>query len=335
MWDCIKECSWCISLVWMTVIAAAALLLNWLRGPKAINLSGKHVLITGGSSGIGEECALICVYLGANVTILARNMQQLDEACKRISLASNEKPDAGSIKSVSADVADADKMKAAVASAEALHGEVDVLICSAGIALPKRFVETKTEEFERLMRVNFMGTVNTIQAAYASVTRKPGGRIVLVSSQAGQVGIFGYTGYSASKFALRGLAEALLMEVRSAGATVTVAYPPDTDTPQLKMENEIKPEETKLISDNGAFPPAQVANAIVNAAARGHFQVYVGLDGWMLAKLTAGMSPQPIPFEAIVEVALMPLLRLISLVYLKMWSFQISSYQRKQKAHKN
>ena len=58
-------------------------------------------------------------------------------------------------------------------------------------------------------RVNFMGTVNTIQAAYASVTRKPGGRIVLVSSQAGQVGIFGYTGYSASKFALRGLAEAL------------------------------------------------------------------------------------------------------------------------------
>eukprot|EP00976_Prorocentrum_cordatum_P092159 1188816-Prorocentrum_minimum.AAC.1 len=62
-------------------------------------------------------------------------------------------------------------------------------------------------------RVNFMGTVNTIQAAYASVTRQPGGRIVLVSSQAGQVGIFGYTGYSASKFALRGLAEALQVPV--------------------------------------------------------------------------------------------------------------------------
>jgi 3-dehydrosphinganine reductase len=57
--------------------------------------------------------------------------------------------------------------------------------------------------------VNFMGTVNSIKAAYASVTRKPGGIIVLVSSQAGQVGVFGYTAYSASKFALRGLAEAL------------------------------------------------------------------------------------------------------------------------------
>jgi NAD(P)-dependent dehydrogenase (short-subunit alcohol dehydrogenase family) len=57
--------------------------------------------------------------------------------------------------------------------------------------------------------------VNTVKAAYASVTRQPGGRIVLVSSQAGQVGIFGYTAYSSSKFALRGLAEALQMEVRT------------------------------------------------------------------------------------------------------------------------
>jgi len=321
-------------LLWMAVMGVAALIFNWLRGPKAINLSDKHVLITGGSSGIGEACAAICVSLGAKVSIIARNEQQLKEASQRI-LAGNKKTGEGSVNCVSADVSDADKMKAAVASAEAFHGEVDVVICSAGIALPKKFSETKTEEFERLMRVNFMGTVNTIQAAYASVTRKPGGRIVLVSSQAGQVGIFGYTGYSASKFALRGFAEALQMEVRSAGATVTIAYPPDTDTPQLKMENEIKPQETKLISDNGAFPPEQVARSIVDAAARGVFQAYIGLDGWMLAKLTAGMSPQPVPLEAIVEVALMPLLRIISLVYQKMWSIQISNYQKKQKAHES
>jgi len=196
------------------------------------------------------------------------------------------------------------------AAAEEHHGAVDVVICCAGVAHPGTFEDTPSEEFERLMRINFMGTVrnpvgrtpqrshclsanltantgliaalatsgpnespkddpassgvynkplstgacvrqahalepstlcpcpavdsfihtcltartphvtthtqvNTVKAAYASVTRQPGGRVVLVSSQAGQVGIFGYTAYSSSKFALRGLAEALQMEVRN------------------------------------------------------------------------------------------------------------------------
>eukprot|EP00976_Prorocentrum_cordatum_P092160 1188816-Prorocentrum_minimum.AAC.2 len=123
-----NDCTWCCTMMWMAVIGAAALIFNWLLGPKAINLSGKHVLITGGSSGIGEACAVACVSQGAKVTILARNAQQLNEACQRI-LASSKNPGAllsgeKSVNCVSADVSDADKMKAAVASAEAFHGEV-------------------------------------------------------------------------------------------------------------------------------------------------------------------------------------------------------------------
>jgi 3-dehydrosphinganine reductase len=62
------------------------------------------------------------------------------------------------------------------------------------------------------------------------------GRILFVSSQAGQIGIFGYTAYSATKFALRGFAEALQMELKPYGIYVTLSYPPDTDTPGFKEE---------------------------------------------------------------------------------------------------
>ena len=86
-----------------------------------------------------------------------------------------------------------------------------------------------------------------------------GGRIVFVSSQAGQVGIFGFSAYSPSKFAVVGLAQVLRMELQAHGIFVSVAYPPDTDTPGFEEENKCKPEETKLISETaGLFQPEQV-----------------------------------------------------------------------------
>ena len=102
------------------------------------------------------------------------------------------------------------------------------------------------------------------------------GRIVLVSSQAGQVGLFGYSGYSSSKYALRGFAEALQMEVIGMSGNgngickVCVAYPPDTDTPQLAKESESKPEELTAITDNGTepFSATRVAQAIVRGTER-------------------------------------------------------------------
>jgi NAD(P)-dependent dehydrogenase (short-subunit alcohol dehydrogenase family) len=78
-----------------------------------MDLSGKHVLITGGSSGIGEACAIRCVALGAKVTLLARTALPLEEARKRV-LASDEKASELQVTCVSADVTDAAQMKAAV-----------------------------------------------------------------------------------------------------------------------------------------------------------------------------------------------------------------------------
>jgi hypothetical protein len=84
-----------------------------------------------------------------------------------------------------------------------------------------------------------------------------------------------------------------------------------------KIQNTLKPAETKLISASPPFPAAVVAGSIVSAMRCGRFQAYTGMDGFMLAKLTAGMSPQPSPFEALTELLLMSIFRGVALVYLK------------------
>lgn len=90
------------------------------------------------------------------------------------------------------------------------------------------------------MRVNYIGGVYCTRAVVKSMKERKFGRILFVSSQAGQIGIFGYSGYSASKFALRGFVEALQMELKPFNIFVTLSFPPDTDTPGFKEENLTK-----------------------------------------------------------------------------------------------
>jgi len=104
------------------------------------------------------------------------------------------------------------------------------------------------------MAINYFGTVYATRAFLPFMVEdsnegtKSRSTIVLTSSAAGQVGVFGYTAYSPTKYALRGFAEALQMEVQRDNIYVQVAYPPDTDTPGYQLEQDGKPEETHLIS---------------------------------------------------------------------------------------
>ncbi len=114
------------------------------------------------------------------------------------------------------------------------------------------------------MEINYLGTAYAIRTVLPSMKSRRKGRIVCVSSVGGLIGLYGYTAYGASKFAVRGFAEALQMEVKPYGITVTVAFPPDTDTPCFVEENKIKPQETKLISESsGVFSPSKVADDIL------------------------------------------------------------------------
>ncbi len=116
--------------------------------------------------------------------------------------------------------------------------------------------------------------------------------MVIVSSGAGLVGLFGYTAYAPSKFALRGLAESLRGELKPDGVAVTIVYPPDTDTPQLAEENLTKPRETKaLTAAAGLWTADAVARATLDGVRRGRFSVTPGAQLTALAWLHSLIAP--------------------------------------------
>ena len=133
------------------------------------------------------------------------------------------------------------------------------------------------------MQVNYIGAVQMTQCVVKGMKSRNEGKILFISSDAGLCGVFGFTSYSATKFALRGLAEALAMEVlniifsirwynigkkifiwqlKPYNVTVTVSCPPDTETPGFVDENKDKPDETRLISETAGLCSAEsVANS--------------------------------------------------------------------------
>jgi len=118
-----------------------------------------------------------------------------------------------------------------------------------------------------------------------------------------QLGLYGYTAYSASKYALRGLAETLQMEVKSYNIAVSISFPPDTDTPQLQEEIPQRSAiASKLASYGTVFKAEKVARDIWSGVERGTFQITHGLDGFMLGNVTAGTSPVGHLWEAGVQV---------------------------------
>nr|KAF6358374.1 3-ketodihydrosphingosine reductase [Pipistrellus kuhlii] len=225
-----------------TCLVAFVLLLYMLSpliSPKPLALPGAHVVVTGGSSGIGKCIAIECYKQGAFITLVARNEERLLQAKKEIEKHSiNDKQ---VVLCISVDVSqDYSQVENVIKQAQEKLGPVDMLINCAGMSVSGKFEDVEVSTFEKLMSINYLGSVYPSRAVITTMKERRVGRIVFLSSQAGQVGLFGYTAYSPSKFAIKGLAEALQMEVKPYNVYVTVAYPPDTDTPGFAEENKTK-----------------------------------------------------------------------------------------------
>jgi len=241
----------------------------------------QHAIVTGGSSGIGKETARLLVRRGASVTLLARRADVLDAA--RAELVPDCASPSQRVLAVPVDVADRDAVTLAIAHAEREIGPCDLTITSAGIAHPGYFAEVPIDVFEESMRVNYFGTLYALRAVLPGMRARGRGHVVLVSSGAGIVGIFGYTAYSPSKFALRGLAEVLRAELAQEAVRVSIVYPPDTDTPQLAAENLIKPAETRAIAAGAkTWRADDVARCILDGVDRNRFAI---TPGWELTLL--------------------------------------------------
>lgn len=255
----------------------------------SMNLRDQHVLITGGSSGIGLAIAQQAAAEGAKVSLMARDLAKLLQARAVILKVA---PACLEIAVASADVSNNTEVLAAIKTVEGSHGPVDVLITSAGVAHAGYFEEIPTEVFERTMSVNYFGTLYPIKAVLPAMRARGSGAILLVSSGVGFHGFFGYTPYGPTKFALRGLAESLRAEMKGTGVQISIVYPPDTDTPQLTEETRTKPPETKaLTAQGGLWSPENVARLTLKGLKRGRFSITPGVPLTLLAWLHSLLAP--------------------------------------------
>ncbi|MDP2315711.1 MAG: SDR family oxidoreductase [Pseudomonadota bacterium] len=238
---------------------------------------GKSVLLTGGSSGIGYAAAERLLKAGAEVTLVARRVAPLEEAKAKLGSSGS----GARVHTLALDVSREDDVAEKVAAHLAAH-PTDVLINNAGVVMPGRFLELESKHFREMMDINYFGSVNMCRAVIPHLVAKGGGAVLNVSSMAGIIGIYGYTAYAASKFALYGFSEALRGEMVPHKVQVSVCLPPDTDTPQLAFENQYKPKETKAIA--GAvktMSAAAVAEEMLAGVAGGAFTIIPGFDGRM------------------------------------------------------
>ncbi len=254
-----------------------------------MNLRDQHVLITGGSSGIGLALAQQAAAEGAKISLIARDEAKLEQARAEIV---KHAPTCLEIVTASADVSRESDVLAALATTQEVHGPIDVLITSAGVAHAGYFEDIPTEIFERTMAVNYFGTLYPIKAVLPAMRKRGHGTILLVSSGVGLHGFFGYTPYGPTKFALRGLAESLRAEMKDTGVQISIVYPPDTDTPQLAEETRTKPIETKAITAKaGLWSPANVAKLTLTGLKRGRFSITPGVSLSLLAWLHSLLAP--------------------------------------------
>jgi 3-dehydrosphinganine reductase len=250
--------------------------------------AGTHVVVTGGSSGIGLATAKLLAGRGARVSLIARDEGRLARAVAEI----RDEAPAASVVPAAADVTDAVAVNRAVAIATGRHGPCDVLVTAAGSAHPGYFEQLDEAVFREQMDTDYFGTLHAVRAVVPDMIERRFGHLVLISSTAGLIGVFGYSAYGPAKYAVRGLAETLRPELAPYGVVVACAYPPDTRTPGFDHENELKPAETARIS--AAIKPRDagpVADAIVWGIERNRLVITADFQTRALARAAGLLGP--------------------------------------------
>ena len=195
------------------------------------DLKNKNALITGAGKGIGKAIAIALAKEGVNVILLARTQSDLDE------VAQNIKTYGVQVQTFIADVSDINSVNTAVEKALSQFKTIDILINNAGIAAFGKFLELEPKAWENIIQVNLMGTFYVIRAVLPNMIERQTGDIINISSTAGLNGNALTSAYSASKFAVLGLTDSLMQEVRKHNIRVTALTP---STVATNMAKELK-----------------------------------------------------------------------------------------------
>ena len=235
----------------IAILSVPSLLLLLFRkecNRSSTNIQRNHVIVFGGSKGIGlaiaKECASMKNLGNLKITIIARNTDHLDRAKKEISGVLDTSTTI--VDSISANVSDfpaLEKISKQITNRE----ERTIIFNCAGIPFTTEFDDIPIATYDKLCQTNLLGSMYITRAFLPNIDN---GCIVLCSSAVGQVGMYGYSAYAPTKFALRGFAEAMHAEmIRSKpGVSIQLAFPIDTETPGYEEERKMMPEITKILN---------------------------------------------------------------------------------------
>ncbi|GEL09515.1 3-oxoacyl-[acyl-carrier protein] reductase [Flavobacterium glycines] len=195
------------------------------------DLKNKNALITGAGKGIGKAVAIALAKEGVNIILVARTQSDIDEVAREIK--------AFGVKTLAltADVSDINSVNSAVEKALTEFKTIDILINNAGIAAFGNFLELEVTAWERIIQVNLMGTYYVTRAVLPNMIERQTGDIINISSTAGLAGNALTSAYSASKFAVLGLTDSLMQEVRKHNIRVTALTPSTVATDLAKELN--------------------------------------------------------------------------------------------------
>lgn len=231
-----------------------------------MELRGRTAVITGASSGIGLACAERFAADGISVVLGARRADRLDAVAARIRGAG------GRAEAVASDVTVAADVDRLVARAVEAFGTLDIMVCNAGFGYYGTVEGTPPDVMRRMMDVNFMGTYFAARAALPVFRARGRGHLVIVSSIAGRRGVAQTSGYSATKAAQAGFAEALRAEFAGSPIHVSVVYPVSTAT---EFRDAMTRDYGHTVAGVGPKqPPERVAEAIVACLRRPRPEVY-------------------------------------------------------------
>ena len=189
------------------------------------SISGRSVLVTGGTKGIGKGIAAGFAAEGANVVIVGRDAAAGERAAAELGAGGSGRP-ARAVSFVRGDVSEPASCAAAVAEAEERHGGLDIVCCNAGIFPAARLAEMTPGQLEEVLAINLKGTFFMVQAAIAPLERSGRGRVILTSSITGPItGYSGWSHYGASKAGQLGFMRSAALELARAGITINAIMP--------------------------------------------------------------------------------------------------------------
>jgi 3-oxoacyl-[acyl-carrier protein] reductase len=211
-----------------------------------MSLEGKRALVTGGSEGIGRAIAKRLIAEGGKAAVMARRPEVLEKTAAEI----------GAL-AVPGDVSNPDHVQEVVRKVMGEFGGIDILVNNAGTGYFAELADIEPEEFKRIFDINVTGAMLMAREVVPGFKSQGGGAIVNISSTAGTKGFAGGTTYVGTKFALKGMTECWMQELRRHNVRVMLVNPSEVQTGFMGQErSELNPK--KLISED-------IADAVVGA----------------------------------------------------------------------